>query len=793
MLKREDSKQSDDLPGPERRALAEQSVAQAATALRTAPAAEREQAERDYIASLAQLYELLIQQDPASLAGAVAAIPSGELHEATHQQLLVYYRGLSEGLAERYSAALAIFYELLAVPALDDTVRGRALNSAAIFARLQGDYQRALLGYQASAALWQRLGNQARHGLALYNMGILQYELHAYAEAEACLDAANAHFSAVGDHHRMAMANHELALVNRDQGRWEAALACASRAEAQFAQEGATDSLGRLANNIGEIELLCGQLDVALASFDQALALMSTRVYAVDAWLNRGLVRQVRGDHAAALDDYTAALDLAKSIERHDIIPMIYGRLAHAARRLGRADVATTSTAAALAATEARRGPIRDEGLLIGLMGRWQGLYEEALLDTFERGDQRAAFDYSERARARAFADLLARRGGLPDAQAAPLASFAVQAALPAGALLLVYVATGLRGPEAALLDAMPAEAAPVRACLEIAPRLLLFAITSESFQAQLCPLDPNMLNARSPFLADGQRFLRPAILRRAYDALIGPVADLLAEATQVLVVPHGPLHQLSFAALLDPAGVPLIERLACLSYGPSATVLLSQPAQPARAGRQPCLALSYDGVAHMALRHVAGEATTVAQLCGGAHWPGGPGILGQLESTARGFRWLHIACHGQFRVDEPLESWLDLGPDQRLSAAAVLRGLTLDADLVVLSACQSGVSQIARGDEPLGLVRAFLLAGARAVLVTLWPVEDSSARLLMEHFYRALLARGDSADAAAALRTAQQLLRAYRLPDGSQPYAEPAFWAAYIVVGRAGAPHLQG
>jgi CHAT domain-containing protein len=101
-----------------------------------------------------------------------------------------------------------------------------------------------------------------------------------------------------------------------------------------------------------------------------------------------------------------------------------------------------------------------------------------------------------------------------------------------------------------------------------------------------------------------------------------------------------------------------------------------------------------------------------------------------------------------------------------------------------------------------MGLVRAFLSAGARSVLVTLWPVEDISARLLMERFYRAL--REDAPGApAAALRLAQRYLRDLTLAEvrairsgwgedvadmptdaAARPYADPAFWAAYVLVG---------
>jgi CHAT domain-containing protein len=169
-----------------------------------------------------------------------------------------------------------------------------------------------------------------------------------------------------------------------------------------------------------------------------------------------------------------------------------------------------------------------------------------------------------------------------------------------------------------------------------------------------------------------------------------------------------------------------------------------------------------------------------------------------------RHFRWVHLACHGEFDLDDPLRSCLEVGPEERLYASEIIEHWSLEADLVTLSACRSGISRVLRGDEPMGLVRAFLQAGARAVLVTLWPVEDISARILMEHFYTALCAGGDRVGGRIALQQAQRYLRdlshdelriwlrerdiepAMRPEIGphDRPFADPLFWAPYALVG---------
>jgi CHAT domain-containing protein len=104
--------------------------------------------------------------------------------------------------------------------------------------------------------------------------------------------------------------------------------------------------------------------------------------------------------------------------------------------------------------------------------------------------------------------------------------------------------------------------------------------------------------------------------------------------------------------------------------------------------------------------------------------------------------------------------------------------GLHLAADLVVLSACQTGLGAGALGDVPagddwVGLTRAFLHAGAAHVVATLWPVEDWATAALMERFYEGY---GPGDDPSRALALAQRALLA------AHPTAHPFYWAGFVV-----------
>ena len=132
----------------------------------------------------------------------------------------------------------------------------------------------------------------------------------------------------------------------------------------------------------------------------------------------------------------------------------------------------------------------------------------------------------------------------------------------------------------------------------------------------------------------------------------------------------------------------------------------------------------------------------------------------------------LHLACHGMFRSDNPMFSSLKLH-DGWLTAADAL-SLDLEGALVTLSACESGRGSVVGGDEVLGLVRAFLGAGAATLVVSLWLALDETTASLMENWYGRV--RGGEGQTA-ALRAAQLEVK--------ERHLHPYYWAPFILVGK--------
>lgn len=146
-------------------------------------------------------------------------------------------------------------------------------------------------------------------------------------------------------------------------------------------------------------------------------------------------------------------------------------------------------------------------------------------------------------------------------------------------------------------------------------------------------------------------------------------------------------------------------------------------------------------------------------------------------------YRYIHFATHGYLDSEQPGLSGLVLSlvDEQGRSQDGFLRaheiyGLNLPADLVVLSACRTGLGKIIKGEGVMGLTRGFLYAGAARVIVSLWNVNDRATAALMARFYQKMLKQEQTP--AAALRAAQIEMRKQK------QWQSPYFWAAFVLQG---------
>jgi CHAT domain-containing protein len=328
---------------------------------------------------------------------------------------------------------------------------------------------------------------------------------------------------------------------------------------------------------------------------------------------------------------------------------------------------------------------------------------------------------------------------------------------------------------------------------------------------------------ARNMDQADAQIYRQAAELGKR---VLAPIAKLLAGKHRLVVVPDGALGYVPFGLLPDERGAPLafdrelydtpsltvldkMRRRRSQATRPTAgLVIYSDPVfsandarirgadPPAREGAvngvaaQPGLtrALADVGLVHLPrLPFSRQEASTIASLMPPDSSSLRLGFAAQkqtiVDGALKGYRWIHLATHGILDSSHPERSGLvfsrfdEAGKERdgylRLSE---IYDLTLSADLVVLSACQTALGREVRRDGLISLTRGFLHAGAQRVLATLWPVDDEATSQLMRRFYRAMLVERMSPGLA--------LAHTKRSMRDDPRFNAPYYWAGFVLYG---------
>jgi CHAT domain-containing protein/Tfp pilus assembly protein PilF len=286
------------------------------------------------------------------------------------------------------------------------------------------------------------------------------------------------------------------------------------------------------------------------------------------------------------------------------------------------------------------------------------------------------------------------------------------------------------------------------------------------------------------------------------YEKLLVPVKQQLSE--ELVIIPDGVLNYLPFEALLTqrpakPARFrshPYLLDAHRISYCYSATLLREmQDKQRLQAPPQNLLAMApystgdsslWAKNASVALRrqrralnHSGGEVYGIRSIINGDALYGPAATKEKFLEAAHRYRIIHLATHAQaderagdysfIAFAEPADSTND-----NLLYVRDIYNMAIHADLIALSACETGIGKLQRGEGIISLARAFAYAGAGSIVTSLWDVEDEHAKEFMLSFYSALHKGASKSD---ALRTAKRALAA-------RPAGHPFFWAAFIGIG---------
>jgi len=263
-----------------------------------------------------------------------------------------------------------------------------------------------------------------------------------------------------------------------------------------------------------------------------------------------------------------------------------------------------------------------------------------------------------------------------------------------------------------------------------------------------------------------------PEVLREL-DPLIAPLIDLSDPEELLILSPTGPLHTLPLHAL-EVNGSPLLVRNPIV-YCPSLSVLRHCLARRRKRNGKPTAALFGDP---------SNDRSEAAKLVLYLEQRFGTKPFIKEAVTRHAFTeaisdcdFMHFQGHVVHNPNEPLDSYLALA-DSNLSAREIFGLPNIQTELVTLAACESAANVIATGDEPLGLIPAFLYAGTNSVLATLWKVNQTSAAETMRLFYDRLTETDQTINKAQALR--QAMLTVRDTPGFDSPY----HWAPFALYG---------
>jgi CHAT domain-containing protein len=730
-------------------------------------------------------------------------------------------RGRCQRLLGNFPAADKLYGDALAkVGSKDLRTKMRIVLEQANNAWFQGRYQEAFdlreqVEKSAKAEQWPLELVMAKNtgGLIWWTLGDNK---RALLELRGALERAE---TLAVRRDEVATTLNNIGLVQRESGDYTKALETLNKALAIDRKLGSRWAMAYDLRNLGQTRLKMGDAATALQQFGEAANMAGD----IGDKVNLAKIHLARGDAELALQlpgaeaSYRKALEIADALLLREVRWRALFGLARLQNQSGDSARAVASYSQALETVEGLRAEIKldqlKDGFLADKMDVYSGLV--GLLVDLGRGDE--AFAVAERSRSRNLIDILGRQrlslSGSGDQelydrqtclkeQILEQENLAVQGVTPQERARYAQALEKLRGdyqdllidierkrPELlALVKVNPTTLADIRAELEpgvvllsyyqLPERLLCWKIDHDGATLLIQNIPAKELSSK---IASYRRMLQnleplEKQSRELYELLVAKPLAGSGELRAVGIIPHGSLHYLAFATLNDGRDY-LIDRQK-LFYLPAASVLKYTLARRSTDKKRHILAIGNPDLGNSALdlpfaEREAGtlrwnypDVTTLTRERATESW---------IREHISEFGIIHIASHGEFDPVNPLFSAIRLAKDGKSDGklqAEEIFGLDIKADLVVLSACQTGLGDIRSGDDVVGMNRAFIFAGTHSLMSSLWRVSDVSTAIMMKHFYRNYMTYGKAESLARAMRHVKNR------------YPHPGYWGAFSLTG---------
>ncbi len=371
------------------------------------------------------------------------------------------------------------------------------------------------------------------------------------------------------------------------------------------------------------------------------------------------------------------------------------------------------------------------------------------------------------------------------------------------GSVPVSAIQEGLISPRQAILDYVVGE-----------DNTVIFVITADSLVALTTGLSRDslhqLINLTVPYFSDSRNLAEKYQVSafdvqsafRLYVQLFKPVEKFLEGISSLIIVPDDRLAYLPFEMLVsDEKGARTLMEEYAFSYLPSSNLPIAGEGEPGKSGARllafanPALADSIDfknaraNENYPPLLQAENEVRTVATLVKGQAYFGEDATESHFKREGTEAGIIHVATHSVVEDRMPMYSRLilargfDSENDGYLNAYEIYN-MTLKAELVVLSACETGVGKMSRGEGLASLARGFFHAGGKSMLASLWQVDDAATAKIMNFFYQGLK-KGMRKD------VALQQAKIKYLKDAGTFKKHPYFWAGHVLMGSASAVHF--
>ncbi|MBD2206697.1 tetratricopeptide repeat protein [Calothrix sp. FACHB-1219] len=688
---------------------------------------------------------------------------------------------------------------------------GKALGNLGIAYYSLGDYPKAIEYHQQRLAIAKQIKDRLGEGAALGNLGNAYNALGDYPKAIEYQQQSLAIAKQIKDRLGEGAALGNLGVAYFQLGDYPKAIDYQQQRLAIAKQ--IKDRLGEGAalGNLGNAYDALGDYPKAIKYHQQSLALskeIKDKLGEGTALGNLGLAYFQLGDYPKAIDYHQQRLAIAREIKDRQGEGESLNNLGLAFYKQGNLSAAEKTLYEGIKVKESLRGKNLPDSNKVSLFDTQKSIYILLQQVLIAQNKTDAALEIAERGRARAFVELLASRVSTNNKQTekspqAPTIAEIKQIAKQQNATLIQYsiIYDYFKFPgkgktkesDLYIWVVKPTGEATFRK-VDLKPlwqkdNTTLAELVS-STRNSLGVVDDDRSIFESQFNNPNNEKAQRENLQKLHQLLIKPIADLLPTNPNqpVTFVPQSSLFLVPFPALMDEQGKPIMEKHTILT-APAIQVLdfTHQLGAGRRTNYNNALIVGNPTMPLVStepnkpatkLKPLPGaelEAKTIAKMLKTQPILGKEATKANILQRLSSFDVIHLATHGWADDNRGLGSWIAFAPslnDDGLLKAEEILDLKLKAQLVVLSACETGKGKLS-GDGVIGLSRSLISAGVPSVLVSLWQVPDEPTQYLMVEFYKSLQTQPDK-----ALALRQAMLKT------KEKFPNPVNWAAFTLIG---------